>query len=251
MDMRNPNPVATPATRTRPNNPWPAEPRVDQVLAARPSRAPCLKEENRALCEMAGALARSDGDVLQQLVEHALKLCGAHSAGVSLLEMDGTHTVFRWHAVAGRWAGYRLGSMPRDASPCSAVVDHRAPQVMPRPEKYFPAMLDAVPLATEALLVPFEVLGETVGTVWVVSHEESLSFSAEDLRVMRSLAQFAAAGYVSQVMLRKALDDRDELVRTKDRLQRENARLWQKQEEKKGRDSRHGPSDSTTAASGF
>lgn len=234
MNMRNPDPVAASAIRARTPNPWPAEPGVDQVLAARPSRAPALKEENRALCELAGALASSDGDVLQQLVEHALTLCGAHSAGVSLIELDGTETVFRWHAVAGRWAGYRLGLMPRDASPCGAVVDYRAPQVMPRPEKYFPAMLDAVPVATEALLVPFEVLGETVGTVWVVSHEESLCFGAEDLRLVRSLAQFAAAAYVSQVMLRKALDDRDELVRTKDRLQRENARLWQTQEEKKG-----------------
>ena len=230
MNIRNPESTAVSADCLQPAHWWPAEPLVDQVLAQRPSRPASLAEENLALCELAQALARSDGDILQQLVEQALKLCGAHSAGASLVELDGTETVFRWLAVAGRWSGYRMGSMPRNASPCGVVLDRRAPQVMPNPERYFPAMLNAIPLATEALLVPFEVLGETVGTVWVVSHDE-MRFGAEDLRIMRSLANFAAAAYVSQVMLRRAFEHRDELLRAADRLKRENARLWGMQKE--------------------
>lgn len=225
MNIRNPSSTVAFAKRTRPTHDWPAEPGVDQVLAARPSRPASLREENLALGELAQALARSDSDILQQLAQQALKLCGAHSAGVSLVELDGAETVFRWLAVAGRWSGHRMGSLPRHASPCGIVLDRRAPQVMPNPERYFPAMLNVVPLATEALLVPFEVLGETVGTVWVVSHDE-MRFGAEDLRLMRSLAHLAAAAYVSQVMLRRAFEDRDELLRTTDRLTRENARLW-------------------------
>ena len=207
---------------------WPVGPRVEEVLAARPARPISLQAQNDALCELAQALARADGDVLQQLADRALVLCGAHSAGVSLIELDGAERVFRWHAVAGRWSNYVMGSMPRNLSPCGIVVDRHAAQVMPDPDLYFPAMRLAIPLAKEALLVPFDVLGETVGTVWVVSHEEGVRFTADDLRMIESLAHFAAAAYLAQVTLRRSLDDRAELLRMTERVNRENAKLREK-----------------------
>lgn len=206
--------------------PWPDGPPADEVLATRPPRAVSLEAENRALCDLAQALARGDGDVLQLLVDRALALCGAHSAGVSLIEFDGADKVFRWRAVAGRWSHYLLGSMPRNASPCGTVVDRHAAQLMPKPDAYYPAMRAAIPLAAEALLVPFDLMGETVGTVWIVSHDETLHFAAEDLRTIRRLANFAAASYFSEATLRKTLEDREELIRANDRLKRENERLW-------------------------
>jgi len=214
---------------------WAEGPPVEEVLAARPARPVPLLAHNQALAELAQALACADGDVLQQLVDRALVLCGAHSAGVSLIELDGTDKVFRWHAVAGRWSNYLMGSMPRNLSPCGIVVDRHAAQVMPDPDLYFPAMRLAIPLATEALLVPFDVLGETVGTVWVVSHEEGVRFAADHLRVIESLAHFAAAAYLSQVTLRRSLDDRAELLRMTTRLNRENERLREKLPEDESR----------------
>jgi hypothetical protein len=203
---------------------WPAGPSVEDVLADREPRVVSLEAENNALQQLARALARADGDVLQQLVELALDLCKAHSAGVSIIEFDGPEKVFRWRAVAGRWSNYLMGSMPRALSPCGVVVDRNAAQVMPQPHLYFPAMGAAVPLATEALLTPFEAMGETVGTVWVVAHDESLTFSVDHLRIIRALAPFAAAAYVTQSTLRKSLADRDELMRTLDRMHRESER---------------------------
>jgi PAS domain-containing protein len=47
----------------------------------------------------------------------------------------------------------------------------------------------------EGLLIPFYVNGEAMGTIWVVSHDESCRFDAEDLRVMTNLGVFAAAAY--------------------------------------------------------
>jgi two-component system, NtrC family, sensor kinase len=47
----------------------------------------------------------------------------------------------------------------------------------------------------EALLVPFHVGGTAVGTVWVVAHDESRQFDAEDQRVLESLGKFAATAY--------------------------------------------------------
>ena len=203
---------------------WPQGPAAEAVLAARPARPISLMHQNLALQGLARALAHSHDNVLQQLVESALALCGAQSAGVSLIEYDGADKVFRWHAVAGRWSRYLMGSMPRNASPCGIVVDRHAAQVMPKPELYFPAMLSAEPLATEALLVPFDVMGETVGTVWIVSHDET-QFAADDLRMIACLSDFAAAAYLVQTTVRRMIEKQDEFERALGRLHRENERL--------------------------
>jgi PAS domain-containing protein len=51
------------------------------------------------------------------------------------------------------------------------------------------------------LLIPFHVKGEAVGTIWVVSHDPSRRFDAEDLRVMTNLGTFAAAAYQTVLAL--------------------------------------------------
>lgn len=204
---------------------WPLHPFADEVLAARPPRPVPVEAQIRVLEQLAQAVADPARNILQELVEGALSLCGAHSAGVSLIEFDGPHKVFRWHALAGVWSGYLMSTMPRDASPCGVVVDRRAAQVMPEPHVYFSAMLEAQPIAAEALLVPFDAMDETVGTVWIVSHDPAVRFSADDLRVMRGLAHFAAAAYVTRVTLRKTLDAQEEYQRAIQRLRRENERL--------------------------
>src|SRR5258705_8011646 len=58
-------------------------------LNGRPSRPPDHAAENHALIALAQQLAVSPVGMLQTLAETALKLCGAHSAGISLLEPDG------------------------------------------------------------------------------------------------------------------------------------------------------------------
>lgn len=86
-------------------------------LNCRPSRSPDLAAENRALILLAEQLAASPGGILQKLVETALTLCAAQSAGISLLESDGKK--FYWPAIAGQWAeqlgGAHHASMGRAA----------------------------------------------------------------------------------------------------------------------------------------
>ena len=63
-------------------------PRADTVvtgrLEARRHRAPDFAAENEALHGLARALNASDSVMLQTLVDTALKLCSAGSAGISL-----------------------------------------------------------------------------------------------------------------------------------------------------------------------
>jgi signal transduction histidine kinase len=82
--------------------------------------------------------------------------------------------------------------MPRDASPCGVCIDENAPQLMYFPDRIFPALLTE-PRFVEALLVPFHVEDRPIGTIWVVSHTVGKAFDREDERILRVLAQFAAA----------------------------------------------------------
>src|SRR5258708_925581 len=80
-------------------------------LTRRPSRQPDHAAENLALIALAQKMAFSSEGILQQVAQTALRLCGAHSAGISLLEPDGKR--FYWPAIAGQWAKHRGGGTPR------------------------------------------------------------------------------------------------------------------------------------------
>ena len=149
----------------------------------------------QALDRLSQDLANSPRRVLQSLTDTALELCQAHSAGVSLLEADGARQFFRWHAVSGRWAPLLWTTLPREFSPCGTVLDRKGPQLMIDPERYFTPLAEVPPKVHEALLLPFSVGGELVGTVWVVSHERSRRFDSEDCRVLAHLCEFAARAY--------------------------------------------------------
>jgi hypothetical protein len=166
-------------------------------LLHRVSRSPDFEVENRAFVTLLTAMTQpgvSCDGVLQELAEMALELCKAHSAGVSVLEADAGSEVFRWRAVAGRWSPFLGGCMPRNSSPCGAVVSYGTHVLMKRPERHFGHTEDAPPVA-EVLLVPFYVREQPVGTVWVVAHDDLRKFDREDERLMSNLARFASLGY--------------------------------------------------------
>jgi len=149
------------------------------------------------LVALAQTLANSPEHVLQQLVEAALELCRAQSAGISLLEEENGRKIFRWHGIAGQFAPHVWGTTPREFSPCGTVLDTDRIQLMSRLDRHFTYFAQVEPRIAEALLIPFHVRGEAVGTIWVVSHDETRHFDAEDARVMTALGEFAAAVYQS------------------------------------------------------
>jgi PAS domain S-box-containing protein len=124
-----------------------------------------------------------------------LALCRADSAGLSLLEESDQKRNFHWRALAGQWAPHLNGGTPRDFGPCGTVLDRNTAMMCSHPERDFPYFGEVKPLLEEGLLIPFYVEGEAVGTIWVVAHDASHRFDMEDLRVMTSLATFAAAAY--------------------------------------------------------
>jgi signal transduction histidine kinase len=162
-------------------------------LNTRPSRPPDYKTENRALLEIAQYMADSPKLILQKLAEVALEICRAGSAGISLLSQESGN--FYWPAVAGLWKPHIGGGTPRNFGPCGFVLDQNAGQLFTHPERYYRYLAPVSPPIEEALLTPFYVQGKAVGTVWVIAHEVSRKFDAEDMRLIESLGRFAAAAY--------------------------------------------------------
>ena len=162
-------------------------------LTHRSSRPPDHAAENQALAALAREMAASPNRILQKLAETALALCRAQSAGISLL--DDTGKTFYWPAIAGQWACHVGAGTPRDFGPCGTVLDHNAPLVFSHPQRLFTYLEDVKPYLEEGLLVPFYADGQAVGTIWIVIHDKTRRFDAEDMRIMTGLADFAAAAY--------------------------------------------------------
>jgi PAS domain S-box-containing protein len=173
-------------------------------LSRRPSRPPDYESENRALIALANEMAAAPDGILQKLAEAALSLCRAHSAGLSLLEEGDRKRNFHWRAIAGAWSQHKGGGTPRDFGPCGTVLDRNVALLFSHPERDFPYFGEVTPLLDEGLLVPFYVKGEAIGTIWVVSHDKTCRFDAEDLRMMTNLGTFAAAAYQTQLSLNQA-----------------------------------------------
>jgi signal transduction histidine kinase/ActR/RegA family two-component response regulator len=180
---------------------------IRQELQSRPHREPNYKAEHGALAALAMEMAIRPRNMLQKLVETALDLCRADTAGISLMEGE----VFRWEALAGVFAASRNDTMPREASPCGVCIDQDSTQLMYLADRCFPA-LKAEPRFVEALLIPFHDHGRPIGTVWIVAHNDERKFDREDERTLRTLANFASAGW----QLWKAYEDAAEVSRHKD-----------------------------------
>ena len=166
----------------------------------RPSSGLVGGVDSRALLALARVASRDLPTILQRLAELVVELCDAGSAGVSLLDDAAAEgPIFRWAGVGGAWAPYLGGTMPRHASPCGTVVDRNAVLLIEDLVRIFPAAADLQPPPTEALLSPFHVDGQPVGTVWAVAHNPDRKFGLEDSEVLARMAGFAAAAHRGRI----------------------------------------------------
>jgi signal transduction histidine kinase len=178
-------------------NPVPVEAILcTKELERRPARAPNPEAVVSALVALAQTMANAPERILQHLVDAALELCCAHSAVISLLEEEDGRKIFRWHGTAGKYAPQHLwGMTPREFSPCGTVSDTCQVQLMTNLDRHFDYLAKVEPRIVEALLMPFRVDGQPVGTIWVIAHDQVRKFDAEDARILSTLGEFAAAAY--------------------------------------------------------
>ncbi len=96
---------------------------------------------------------------------------------------------------------------------------------MSKLERHYTYFAQVAPPIEEALLIPFHVAGEAVGTVWVIAHDASRRFDAEDLRIVNILGEFAAATYQVLTSLRAVETSNAELAKAHADLLFSNERL--------------------------
>jgi hypothetical protein len=161
------------------------------LLYQRPAKRIDPAAEADAFSSLSNAILAGSDSILDLLVRNAMQLSHAHSAGLSLEDLSVTPTVFRWRAVCGKLAPFLNGTMPRDFSPCGETVARNQPMLMREPVRHYRyASTLNVPLR-EALLAPFAIAGKPSGTVWIVAHDDSVQFTAEDARCVQLLSTFA------------------------------------------------------------
>ena len=192
---------------------------VTGELRRRLAHAPDYPAEIAALHALARCLAAQPDAMLARLLEMAIALCDAGSAGLSLLEHSATGELFRWTHLAGALASYAGGSTPRSFSPCGVCLERGSPQLFSYPGRYFTYFQDASPEIVEGLVIPLSWNGEALGTIWIVSHDEARRFDREDVRVMESLASFTAAALCVRAARQAAERAAEHAAREDDRVE--------------------------------
>jgi signal transduction histidine kinase/ActR/RegA family two-component response regulator len=171
---------------------------ITEELSCRVPRTTDLKEENDALHTLVRQLVEQPQILLKKLVKITTQLCRAESAGVSLLEVTPSgEDICRWLALAGMLEAYEQTPTPYTSSYCGICLERQTPLLYSYPERYFTYLQQFKPTIVEILVVPLLIANQPLGTIWVVSHDEHRRFDREDLRLMKSLANFTAAALYS------------------------------------------------------
>jgi signal transduction histidine kinase len=173
---------------------------VTDELSIRPTRTADLTAEVEALHDLVRIMATSPNEVIDTLLEHAIELCGADTAGLSLLQTTAEgERIFRWTNLAGTLKAHVGGFTPRDFSPCGVCLDRKAPQLLAYPARHFQYLNDVDVPIVEALVVPLVPLGgDPLGTIWILSHHQENHFDLEHVRILTSLAEFTSSALLKE-----------------------------------------------------
>ncbi len=138
---------------------------------------------------MAGGRAR----ILDVLTEHALSICSAQSAGVSIFNSKECDEL-TWEKVQGELSNCTGRRFPLRHSMCGICLERREPQLFRQPHALFEWMgLNGI-WADEALVVPLCGVGNDVyGTVWVFSHDDTAKFNEGHAQMLMQLGIQATA----------------------------------------------------------
>ena len=139
--------------------------------------------------------------VLPKLVERAMEMTGAATAGISEFEArEGTAgTLSLARDLKGNFARFEGTTTPRDHSPCGVCLDRFEATLSRRPERYYAWITEAGVSCPEVLLVPLHVAhGEPLGTLWIVAEHEGY-FDSGHARIMGESASFTG---IALAMLR-------------------------------------------------
>lgn len=172
--------------------------RDDAEFAARFLHTRDIEMQITGLQRLSKSLLESPDTVLQELVNAAVDLCGADSAGISVEIEGGTDQEFyRWIATAGDYSGFLDAILPCEPSACTLCLKRGHAQRFTVSQRFFDILGVDAPLVTDGILLPWRT-EDTRGTIFIMAHGPSEAFDQSDVRLMTMLADFAAMGYRQQ-----------------------------------------------------
>jgi signal transduction histidine kinase len=169
----------------------------DHTFARRRLHVHDVAAQIKGMNQLARAFVGDPDKILQVLVDAAVDLCGAESAGISIEREQSTAKFYQWVATAGQYRRFLNAMLPLYPSACGVCLERGRPQIFRVSQRFFDLMGIEAPIVTDGMLLPWEV-DQTRGTFWIMAHEEPEAFDREDLRVMQALADFASMAVVHQ-----------------------------------------------------
>ena len=168
----------------------PADILITRVLAKRPRRASSLQAEAAVYRELSRLMREGPHDSMTSFLEVVCRLCGAGSAGLSVLRTDESgNATIRWDSISGALASHAGGEAPRNFSPCGACIDAGETVLMWRPERAYHHLSLSLPPIIEKLIAPlYDEAGNPLGTLWVAHHDSRSGFCANDATTLEHLA---------------------------------------------------------------
>jgi hypothetical protein len=152
------------------------------------------------------AFVENPETLLQELVNSAVELCGADSAGISIEKDEKTDTAYyHWIATAGLYSGFLDAVLPQYPSACGVCLAENRPQHFRVTERFFKILNVEAPIVTDGILLPWQT--DTVrGTIFVMAHGRTEAFDKNDVALMKILADFAAMAVRHQTQQRSLLE---------------------------------------------
>ena len=178
----------------------------DPQFALRKLHVRDVSVQMAGLQRLAHAFVENPETILQELVNAAVALCGADSAGISIEREDGTDKDFyHWVATAGAYSGFLNAILPRYPSACGVCLERGRPQLFRVSQRFFEILGVEAPLVTDGILLPWQAEG-TRGTIFVMAHGRDQAFDSGDTRMMQMLADFAAMGFRQQRQQKRLIE---------------------------------------------
>jgi hypothetical protein len=178
----------------------------DPQFALRKLHVRHVSVQMAGLQRLAHAFVENPETILQELVNAAVALCGADSAGISIEREDATDKDFyHWVATAGAYSGFLNAILPRYPSACGVCLERGRPQLFRVSQRFFEILGVEAPLVTDGILLPWQAEG-TRGTIFVMAHGRDEAFDSGDTRMMQMLADFAAMGFRQQRQQKRLIE---------------------------------------------
>lgn len=165
---------------------------ITSELKLRKTKLVDFEAVNKILLSLIDELSSDTQSFLDKVAAAALELCSGQTAGVSLLKnIDGQEVLWR-QSISGAHDAFKGTWIAKHDGPCGMVLDTGKVQLFRDPKLFFEKFQPLDPPVIECMILPLRSSGKNFGTFWVMKHNPSEQFNAEDARMLEILSNYVS-----------------------------------------------------------